>query len=109
MDNELKIYIQFLNGRAINNPIYGKERDEVVKYRKRILDVIKVSKAKVTGSSIMTSLSDIRERLQILVGEITSGNTHKTLKSELAEIVHYLYKKKILNKQNYSKLMNLTR
>ena len=47
----------------------------------------------------MTSLSDIGECLQILVGEITSGNTHKTLKNELAAILHYLYMQKVVNER----------
>ena len=61
------------------------------------------------GSSIMTTMEYLKERLQVLIGEITSGNTHKELKNELAEILHYLLSKKIVNKQYYRKLINLTK
>ena len=60
------------------------------------------------GSSIMTTIHDLKERLQILIGEITSGNTSKALKNELADVLHYLLKKKVLSKERYMKLMNLT-
>ena len=62
-----------------------------------------------TGSSILTSINDIKERLQILVGEITSGNTNKTLKNELAEILNYLLKPKHINKSTYSRFINLVK
>ena len=58
-----------------------------IKYRKSLLE-----EQQQDGSSILTSIKDIKDRLQILVGEITSGNTNKALKNELAEILNYLYK-----------------
>ena len=62
-----------------------------------------------TGSSILTSISNIKERIQILVGEITSGNTNKTLQNESTEILNYLLKTKHINKSNYSEFINLVK
>ena len=56
----------------------------------------------------MTTLGDLKERLQLLIGSIESGNGSKELKNELADILHYLYKNKKLKKAAYETFMNLT-
>ena len=60
------------------------------------------------GSSNMTTISDLKEKLQIMLGEITSGNTSKILKNELAKVLHYLDSKKKISKQKYEHLIHLT-
>ena len=60
------------------------------------------------GKGIMTNMSDLSERLKLLVGSSESGNSNIELKNELADILHNLLKNIIINKNVYNTFMNLT-
>ena len=76
-------------------------------YRNRLKDVLRALEVQ-KGKGIMTNLVDLKERLQLLVGSIEAGNGSKELKNELADILHYLYKNKMINLNVYKMFMNLT-
>ena len=76
-------------------------------YRNRLKDILRALEVQ-KGKGIMTNLVDLKERLQLLVGSIEAGNGSKELKNELADILHYLYKKKMINLNAYKMFMNLT-
>lgn len=61
----------------------------------------------IRGSSVFTSLEEIFERARVLFGELTAGNTSVNLRNELADLLHYLYKHKRINKTNYTNLIKL--
>ena len=111
LDSHLKKEIASLNGPAVYDSEKAKLRDEVVKYRKAIKDVTKALKqyrVPQKGTSIMTTMNDLIERMKILLGEIESGNTNKVLKNELRDIAHYLYSKDKINRSTYKILMSLS-
>ena len=83
------------------------ETKELTKYRNRLKDVLRGMEVK-EGKGIMTNMSDLSERLKLLVGSIESGNSNIELKNELADILHYLLKNKVINKSVYKTFMNLT-
>ena len=77
-------------------------------YKQEVENVFRNYDKRVKGKGIMTNLVDLKERLQLLVGSIEAGNGSKELKNELADILHYLYKNKMINLNAYKMFMNLT-
>ena len=61
----------------------------------------------IRGSSVFTSLEEVFERVRVLFGELTAGNTSIDLRNELADLLHYLYKHKRIKKQKYTDLIKL--
>ena len=115
LDSHLKRDVASLNGPAVYDLKSASLRDDVVKYRKAIKDVIKALKqykvqqqGKSITTTIMTTMNDLVERMKILLGEIESGNTNKVLKNDLRDIAHYLYSKDKINKSTYKMLMSFT-
>ena len=98
-----------LNRLGSKDPKIVKRRKDLVEYRKR-LDIAKVAitDLKQQGTSIMTTMSDLVERMKILLGEIESGNTNKVLKNELRDIAHYLNSKDKIYRSTYKMLVDLS-
>ena len=62
--------------------------------------------AAIRGSGVFTSLKEIGERAQVLLGEMKAGNTSINLKNELSDLLHYLYKHRQIKKGDYTNLIN---
>ena len=61
----------------------------------------------IRGAGIFTSIQEIMERVKVLLGEMEAGNTSMVLRNELADLLHYLYKRKQIKKNDYTKLIGL--
>ena len=65
------------------------------------------AKAKVLrGSGVFTSIQEIVERAQVLLGELSAGNTSINLKNELADLLGYLHKHKKIKKTDLANLIS---
>ena len=87
--------------------LQGLNTSELTKYKNRLKEVRSAMNYK-TGSGIMTNISDLIERVKLIIGSIEAGNSNKMLKNELSDILYYLYKNRKINKNTYDSLINLT-
>ena len=108
INDDILMEIRRLNLLGSKEKRIVKRRKDLVDYRKR-LDIAKVAitDLKQQGTSIMTTMNDLIERMKILLGEIESGNTNEVLKNELRDIAHYLYSKRKINRSTYKMLMSI--
>ena len=53
-----------------------------------------------------TNPKQLTQRLSVLVGEVQAGNNSKSIKNEIADIAHHLYKKKTIKKKEYRSILN---
>ena len=87
---------------------YNAELKYISNYKKA-LKKLKIGRGVVhpstNGSGIFTSIQEIMERVQVLLGEIEAGNTSINLRNELAELLHYMYEHKRIRKQDYTNLI----
>ena len=67
-----------------------------------------VSKAKGTGLEILTN-KQMLNRLPILLAQIQAGNNSIKLRNEARQILHSLYRSKLLTKAVYNNLIKSTR
>ena len=70
------------------------------------------STSKSTGKGIKnriyyTNLKELKQRLNVLIGERQAGNSSKHNKNEIADILHHLYKKKAIKKKEYRNILAL--
>ena len=65
-----------------------------------------VSIAKGEGLKILTK-KQMFNRLPILLAQIEAGNNSKSLKNELRQIIHSLYRSKVLTKTVYNNLIKV--
>ena len=65
-----------------------------------------VSIAKGEGLKILTN-KQMLNRLPILLAQIEAGNNSKSLKNELRQIIHSLYRSKVLTKTVYNNLIKV--
>ena len=112
----LNMYIKYIDSRIkYLKRVQGYDRgtaspiveDPVEEMGEMLAPMLKDTPQKQQGNAILTTMEDISERLKILVGEITSGNTNVKLKNELADILHYLLRKGEISKSKYKTLMDL--
>ena len=53
-----------------------------------------------------TNLDELTQRLKVLLGEVQAGNNSKSVKNEVADIAHHLYKKKLIKKNEYRNILS---
>ena len=69
-------------------------------------EMLSPSKSKLLrGSSVFTSFKEIIKKVELLLGEISAGNTSIALRNELTDLLHYLYQHKKIRKGMYTSLI----
>jgi len=72
-----------------------------------IRDFINRSEAEISKSKSKAVCNKSFNRMAVLLGEMNAGNSSLVVKNELADIAHHFYKNKQLDKDQYSKILNL--
>ena len=60
----------------------------------------------IRGGEIFTSMEEMSDKLNVILGQIKAGNTSKVIRNEAMDIVHYLYKNKKIKKDSYNSIID---
>ena len=104
---------QSLNGRRNNERLTKRQKKditnkiEVNKKFRTYLRSLKAYSRSQEGSGCATLHSNIKERIQVLLGEIEAGNTSPEIRKELKRLLLYLLKQKEITKDDYSNIIEV--
>jgi hypothetical protein len=72
---------------------------------KKVIDEVKETAPKSKGKFLMFKrLKDLKERLNLLVGNVKSGNNSKEVLNEISDLLDFLLQNKYMSKRNHTKI-----
>jgi len=105
--------------KSFRNPELQTEKETLMEYNEKLKDILKkhgsikrrASTSTSTGKGVKsriyyTNPKELVQRLGVLAGEVQAGNKSKSIKNEIADIAHHLYKKKVIKKKEYRNILS---
>ena len=108
LNNDI-LRVRYLNNRKLSNNLskqdykISKKMKKVIKFNKNIH---KLSKNEMKIYHELQKFLNIEQDINVLIGSYLSGNNSKKLYNKISSIFYYKLKNGIINKKEYTKLIN---